>query len=546
MGFAATAGAGYALAPWELPQLFVKRGLVSILEHPSASVDGVGDNGLALNTVLAEASKSARGVFIPKGNYRLNSTIKIPDQGAVLEGEGQDSRLILGSKNSNLIEAISSGRLRLYNLRLSGNGTSSASNNGSALIVRGGDNLELDELWFDGWGNNGIKIDNAGLSRPAMNLDFGSLYFSDMMNNFSPGAENAAIRVEGMVEGLTWRDIQIDAASVNPIANGVSISQLAMAGRGWRKVRAGRLRVSGVARRGLSLSSEFSDDSEQSGDFYLAEGQFEDCGWSGVKTKNIDKVHWRIIRCENCERLGQEIKGNLQGSVFLNGTSDTSGKIISIGGGSDAVRIVGRANGSKAGWGRSNHALVIESRGHVPDGRAKMGGAGLFVGQDVNELHAIVASISDRIGVHIASPTASAGAPTNIRISPTIKQAINSGVIVNAVGKAPNVGIVDIETPDISDCGAFGVVASNVDQLTVSGGLITRSQNDNLRFASANEVSINRGLNATGAQGFGVSFGAGVSNFSIGEGVSLSGNTRGAVSKATLPSRLSTAMKRWL
>lgn len=121
-------------------------------------VDSTGTNDSAAGAQAAITASGSDAVYVPKGNFKISSALSL-SQDLVLEGMGPDSKLMVGSSNQVLLNAITTGRVRLFNIRLVGDKTTSASSNGIGLKFGNLRRLELDTVTFENFGFGGLRGD---------------------------------------------------------------------------------------------------------------------------------------------------------------------------------------------------------------------------------------------------------------------------------------------------------------------------------------------------------------------------------------------------
>ena len=114
-------------------------GTISVMAY-GAKGDGVTDDTAAFNAALAAADD----VFVPPGNYKITSTISIPQRKS-LRGVGYKSRLSATIASGAVISITSgNGPTQVSGFRISGTATTGLSaNNAQVLII---DNISLDGL----------------------------------------------------------------------------------------------------------------------------------------------------------------------------------------------------------------------------------------------------------------------------------------------------------------------------------------------------------------------------------------------------------------
>lgn len=482
--------------------------------------------GLAAGLTAAAASYAR----LPKGNYKLGTGLVWPSEGLVLEGQGYDSALIVDADNLVILTAAAlAGKLELNNLRLVGDKTATSSADGIGLKITDVDDISLDQIWYEGFGNAGLFLQNAGLTSSNSRAFLDRLRMTDMANALGSGSENAALNIYGMWDKVSIGDLIVEAAALNPAMHGFNISQLGTLNAYWRDLMIARIRVYGSGKCGISLDNENPTSDLQSGIVKIGQLHVENCGYEGFKSKNVDIIQIGLGTAINCETAGGEVPGNLQGSFYFNGANDVQANLVVWNGGTDAVRLTGRSAGTTAGVGRARYNLNIESHGCA-------NGAALAITQQVYGVDARIASYDDKIGLDIhTSPTFDG--PLDIKVSPIIKRATTSGV--NISGAAGNtVGPVILENPIITECQAFGIVANYCDELHINGGKITDNgqggvSKSGVRVGNTAYLSLGgalRSANVAGTtQDYGLSLGSGNGTIVLGDAIDFSGNATGSV-----------------
>jgi polygalacturonase len=506
---------------------------VSVLDFGAVG-DGVTNNTAAFAAAIAyqSANSASQVLRIPKGVFVVGQ-LTIPSTGLIIIGEGADSQLIVSAHDQvSIISAVACSLFEVHNLRLTGDGTA-LSNTGYGLYISQINDVVLDNLWVDGFGNNSIFFDNSTAITASLRPYLGTIKCMNAQNALGSTAENAAINFYGPWQYIHLKDILIQASATNPIQNGFNISEISTNNLGWSHLTIDDIRVYGVGKRGVSLDNELPTGTFSSGIVKIGNLHVESTGWEGFKSKNVDVIQIANGMALNCETNGPEIAGNLQGSFFFNGPNDVQARLVVQGGATDAVRIAGRAVGTAAGVGRARWQLDILSSNN---GTPTYGGCALTVQTDTQSIDARVQSYYDNNGISVISSAGNV-APLSIRLKPTIYNAVNNGINLAGIAGLP-LGSVYIEQPDISNCGQFGVVATYCQRLEIAGGNVVDSgqssvtNNAGIRVANINSLSVHdvysNNLNYT-TQAYGLSMGSGIVMAHVHDN-DFSSNTTGAVS----------------
>lgn len=141
---------------------FKQRGMLLTADSRVDST-GATDSAIGAQAVLTAAAGDS--VHISKGVFKMVSSLTIPAGGLTLEGMGHDSQLMVGVNNQVLLNAISNGRVRLFNMALIGDKTASASNNGIGLKFGNITKLELDTIHFENFGFASIRGDASAAAQ---------------------------------------------------------------------------------------------------------------------------------------------------------------------------------------------------------------------------------------------------------------------------------------------------------------------------------------------------------------------------------------------
>jgi hypothetical protein len=461
----------------------MKRTGVWLSDHPNADGTGATDNATALLETATEAAASGRYLILPKGTFKTTQ-VSLPAN-LIIEGQGEDTQLVVGANNTNIFQATSGGKLRIQNMRLTGDGTANSSLNGMALHAVNLADLLMDQIWMDNFAGSGVFLNSSDLNRV---VEFRNIRATGMVS-WATTREDAAFKLYGTLQRFHFENIDIESAAGNgttqfPLNNGLAVSATSATSQFWTSGTIRSLRVSNVAKRGVSISHELPDPTFHVGILTLQDIRAVGCGWSGIKSKYVDRIRGTNIYCQDCEQGSTfESAGNLQGSVYINGCEDlalTNVQIINAG--TDGLRLNGRNTpwsptdlGSDAGGGQARQVINgLQVRGSKTNALATVG-AGFQLGQSIQAtvLNGFQGYDCFR-GIEISSGTGLSPPRTFIANSPIIRRAVQAGIsIAGLVGN--QVGRVQINQPDIAESGRNGILCSYCDQLQINGGSITDS-----------------------------------------------------------------------
>ncbi len=482
-------------------------------------------------------------VQIPKGEFLLPTTLTIPDSGLTIEGSGEDTNLIIGSPAQAAIisAAAVSGKLRLYNMRLTGAGVVNGEHQGSGINVTnvtGG--LELDTIWANNCASGSIVVNYS----PTLRSDISMRNIKLLQGvQYTTGGEYGDLTVCGQFDRVLLENIYIDATRSGagiPVANGLFVSCPGVTpDYHWKNATIRSVDVRGVSHRGVAIDSENPTPNFTSGVLTMDDIRVYNSAWEGIKTKNVDRIKGTNWYVEGCEAGGvTEIPGNLQGSVFINGCEEfLVSNVEVVNGGTDAFRLIGRApqspgvGGDNAGGGQAKQVISNLVASNCAQ-------AALFIGQSVQGtvVNNVAANDCRNAICLVASP--SQPAPTHVNINGvTARRCTGHGISVSGLS-GHNIGIFNISNIDIRESSGAGIIGSYVDSITINGGTIIDSGMDGsnvwgIRLGNIGFLDIGGPLritNATGTtQAYGISLGGGMGSVILNESVDCSGNATGSV-----------------
>lgn len=455
---------------------------------------GCAGDGATDDTANAQALinfRAGQHLRVEKGTFKLNSLV-IPSGGLIIEGRGEDSVLTVTGANQNLIKAIAGGKLRLYNVRLIGDGTASAYAQGCGLYTEDVD-IDLDWLWLQGFGAHGafLKTTTSGHSvsigvvrgiEQRNPLDPSSYTGEDDgSGNLRNGNESADLLIIG-----PWDSVRIGnfrgqtSAAPNDgtvgAGNGILIANSADT-EAIGRVEIGSVYGKGYRKRLVSVANNYQDAFLSKGPVHIGSVEGEDIQWSMVKTKfvsnvSIDSAVGRNIEFDSDGDPAAEILDNLQGAVFINGSEQIAiGSVLIDGCGTDALRVQGNhldPQPADAGLGRERCAVGrVVARG--------AGAAAVSITQAVRDVavgEVIAGECYD--GVRIYQSTLHPSQTAITFGSVKVRNAGRSSVFI--LGRTDNyVGSVVFNDLQSESPQQYGIFAEYVDSIRIKGGALLNS-----------------------------------------------------------------------
>lgn len=470
---------------------YIKQRGVLLSADTAVIGDGVTDSFAGTQRAIAVATGDA--MYVPKGDFLMKGQITIPSSGLTMEGMGQDSRLILGGNYQSLLSAAATGRLRLYNMRLSGAGVVATSGWGLGLQFTGGESdIDLDTLWFDNFGNPSIQMAQSAVTTD-QKIRFRNINVTNALQQTS-AAEAGAIACYGMFSRLTMENIDVEAGvgdgtSTFGMGNGIIMSGL-VSGLWWQEATLRSIKVRGVTKRGIAISNEDPAPDFRTGILTLEDIIARNCAWQGIKLKNVDAVRATNLYVDGCEATSTEVSGNLQGSIFFNGCEDLIATNIEVrNAGTDGVRVYGRQppNGDTTGKGESRmilNGVTVRSTGLQAAAVSK---AGVYIGHSTQAVQLTSAKLYDCYqGITIVYSN-TLPTPSHINLTDvTIRRTTVDGIGINgATGQT--VGPVFINNPDIQETGGNGIDISFANLVKIRGGNVSDSSTYGVTVSSCDE-----------------------------------------------------------
>jgi hypothetical protein len=520
--------------------VIMRRAGLYLTDHAGADPTGAAASTAAFNAVAAEAVASGRALKLPKGVFKITNAA-LP-AGLIIEGMGEDSQLIVGANNSNIFSAAA-GKVRLMNMRMTGDATANASTNGMAIYGTGVADLFMDTMWFDNFAGAGFFLNTSDAAR---RLEVRNAKFLAMLNwgATKDSREDGAIKVYG---GMRWAHIEnvlIEAAAGNgttlwPLNNGVVFATIPTTSQYINEITMRSVIVKDVGKRGVSMSHEAPDPAYRVGVVTLDDIRVYRTGWSGIKTKYVDRVRGTNWYAEDCEQGATfETISNLQGSFYINGTEDLQlTNLQAINCGTDGLRLNGRNTGFPVPLDPGVFPFINDLGNDDGRGQARQFINGLqikgtktnaaaSVGAGLQYTHSGQALVVNGFqgydcfrGIEITS-SASLSAPRTIILnSPILRRSVQDGIRIVGLSGI-NVGRVQINNAEINEAGRNGILVNLCDQLQIDGGSITDSgtaltatSRNGITFANTAIASI-RGvrsgnIGAGTSQENGISVGAG-------------------------------------
>ena len=509
---------------------FTRQRGISAMADGRADPTGTTSSSAGLQTVCNAAAAEGAAVFLPKGTFKISSALTIPAGGLTIEGRGEESQLIANTANMNLITAVATGKVRLFNLRLVGDGTCSGYSNGILAYLRNCD-VEADWLYLTGFGGHGVRADiddaahvgkrriDLGVVRASEGrnpLDASSYSGTNPYGDAYNGNENADIGILGAWRSVTIGDF-VGETSVAPpdgsipVANGILIAQT-VAGQELGSVQIGSINARGYRKRAVGIANNLQADNVSRGPVRIGSIIGRDIGWALIKTKFIPNLTIGTIVGRNIEDTAvadiakasmstagwpngyrsPEIRDNLQGCVLINGSENVTIASITIdGGGTDALRLMANWRGT----GQAGDAPLGVGRYHSSIGQVIARGCGqAAVMIPASVTAARVESVEARdcgYGVRVYQSSIFAQQTDVSFGSIYVRDATVSGIQVYGNAANNTVGSVSFDYIDIDRSAGDGFLAMNVDQVTIGGG-------QSLNSGFGNPVSTSVGVHANG------------------------------------------------
>ncbi len=496
----------------------MKRGEIWLTDHSSADARGNSDSSSALADVATEAAASSRRIKLPKGTFKLSSSLVIPPSGIVIEGMGEDSVLKAGASNLNLLTAVATGKIVLQNLRLEGDGTSNGYASGCGLRARNTD-VELDWVYLVGFGGHGIctQIDDAahfglrhfraGVIRawegrnPRDAISYTGV--DDGYGNIANGNENADILITGGYRSIrigSYRGETTTAPSDGSIAvgNGIMIATSSAQGA-LGLISIGSVEVSGHRKRGLTLANNMILENVSRDPIVIGKVVGKNIGWQLIKTKFLPNISISNVIGRNIEDravagaalpsmaaagwpngyFSPEIKGTLQGAVMINGTENGSvGSVVIDNAGGDGGTDALMLNGNQYGIGGGSNPPMGTGRDNCTVGRViAVGCAGAAVSVKQCVQHASVGQViaegcRNAVYIQLSNSNAAQSALHFGHVKSRFSTA--QGIVV--LGSSTfNIGKVMFENVDIDSSASDGITAQYADELAITSGSVLNS-----------------------------------------------------------------------
>ncbi len=406
----------------------------------------------------------------------------------IVSGGGYVSHIVTATVNQTAIfSAADKTNIIIENIRLEGDDTASAVTNGVGIYFTDCDDCLIDRCWFTLFGGACIRIqgdDAAGHDNFKVNDCF---FFANAGR--VAAAEDAEIYVAGDIHDFAVDRCRFEADASNAYQRGILVANNG-ATLNWSDVTITKSYFDGYAGNAIGTTDENPSGTFDNGIVKITGCTIKNCTESGIKTKNS----WRVIITGNYLENNDttpEIAGNLQGSIFVNAAQHCSvTNNIIIDAGTDGIRTIGlntASGGTAAGAGRSSFDIshnIIENPGE----------AGVYVNND---------TFDSNIDSNIIR---NAGGP-GIRFAPaTATPALGLSVSLNSIrgtDAASNAaGIVIDETDQltlvgnrIKLCDGFGIVITNSNDVSITGGMIMDNGVGNtntagIRISTTNDVVI--------------------------------------------------------
>lgn len=499
-------------------------GAVLNARHPDfgAKGDGVTDDAPAI-TALVTAAAGKATAFLPDGDYLLASTVLLPSDLRLVLSE--NARLFSNTANAVLLKAESKARLRIRGGKIEGPGSASASTDGIGLYAINCDDVDIDGVHFTGHGGAPVRVEGSDVAGHK-NIVARNCRFSGNPKTVSGAA--VEFYTLGKLDRVIVRDCLFEADATNPKTHAVQIANLTTLL--WRDAQA----VGNTIKGGYTIGGIWLVDNDPTGVFRVGEALVDgnaiyDVVQEGIKLKNVFRCRIANNLLVNCSQQ-PEVAGNLQGAIFVNGsTQSTVTSNVIIGSGNDGIRLAGQTStldhDGRAQW-------VVS--GNVIEGCNE---SGIFVSYRTYNFQIIGNSLRQCSNGIRLNGVSAADVTEYVRdgaiIGNTLRdgQATHGGGII--VAYARNVAL---SGNVISKWGGFGVQLDNVGNVGLAANEVVDNgqqavNTQGVRISNATGVRLvgNRSGNLDGAtQSYGVGFGAAVTSLLLGDN-DLQGNATGPV-----------------
>jgi hypothetical protein len=239
----------------------------------------------AFQAALAAAiSAGSNKVFVPAGHYKV-SNLAVNASGVSFEGEGISSRISQAVANTAIF-VITSSDVSIKNLKLEGDGTTSASNNGIGILGGNCARLTVSDVWFDNFGFGGINVGFTNLLRGP------KIYRTRHTNTRAGGVE---IYLRGLFDGVKIEDTD----AVTSLADwGVFVFDEGSVGQRALEINNGFF--DGYKRYNIGVSDENPNGEDRGFSVKIAGGHHKNAGLGAIKVKNYRGVLIQGVTTDNC------------------------------------------------------------------------------------------------------------------------------------------------------------------------------------------------------------------------------------------------------
>jgi hypothetical protein len=421
-----------------------------------ADPTGVADSAAGIQAAATAAAGSA--LYLPKGDFTLNSMVTLPAAGLTIEGQGQDTVLQVGAAGTTLLKMISGGWLRLYNLRLVGDGTSGS----GGLNTEETGNIDLDTVWFD---NFNFPWQNQALATTSPNVRGRNIIATNCAGFV---AFQGAIFFRGKYTDLTLENVKVEAAAVNPVDDGIVLVQN-VTGEEWSFATLRGITIRNTDLRGISVAvNDGSPAAFRAGKIVMDDIKAVGVKASAIKTKNSERLILSNIYCEDCDSVPEDDPNGLRGSLLINGSSEVLlNNALIMGSGTDGIHYNGVTSPSPGTYkGSAQFTNVVVDT---------CGKSGIYIGNNAEDviLNAPVILDAGQSGITVTDDNGVLNDPRDVTInSPIIKGAGRVSTATHGISVFDCAGAVLINSPNVKDGNGRGIYVQNAARAHINGGVV--------------------------------------------------------------------------
>ncbi len=271
--------------------------------HPGDATDAT----VAWDEMIADITASGiRKVFVPAGIYKLvNANWALDD--LEVSGSGEATVFSVGANNSNLWNVTGANGV-LNSCQLLGDGTSSATSNGVAVILSGA-NFHASEVFVNNMGQGVIYGTTAVNTR-------GPTF--ERIKSRSCGAGSSGFPVLVFMNGSWERSIYRDFDVVtSALFYGVLYGESGSAF--WKDLQIIGGHWEGFLRYAVSCTDETYDGTDRCYGVDIQGGYYKNCIQGAIKLKQAKDYRISKVLTEGCGNSPENAAGGLRGSIILHG-----------------------------------------------------------------------------------------------------------------------------------------------------------------------------------------------------------------------------------